>query len=229
MKTSELQKTVGNEGNSEEIIKALTQNSSLTSTENSASGIVIGSIHPVSVKLEPTDDGFENADKTFSSQSSSTSQVSNQLNVAPTEAIEIKIPTLSTRNINKGLKHSAAKSENSKVVTQETSKRPPPSVNASVICRLSSCSVPCSHAQPTLWDDKGIQTGFAQSDDDNCNVPDVKYNCQFCDIIFSDEVLHSIHMGCHRHNDPFICNVCGEECNGKYTFYTHIMRGHKLS
>ena len=50
--------------------------------------------------------------------------------------------------------------------------------------------------------------------------------CPHCGIIFDDSVLHSIHMGCHNHSDPFVCNVCGEQCSNKYGFYTHIMRGH---
>lgn len=50
--------------------------------------------------------------------------------------------------------------------------------------------------------------------------------CPHCGIAFDDSVLHSIHMGCHSHSDPFICNVCGEQCVNKYGFYTHIMRGH---
>ena len=51
--------------------------------------------------------------------------------------------------------------------------------------------------------------------------------CLYCDIYFFDEVLHSIHMGCHNLKDPFLCNVCGRHCEDKYGFYTHIMRGHQ--
>ena len=50
--------------------------------------------------------------------------------------------------------------------------------------------------------------------------------CEHCGISFEDEVLHSIHMGCHSHTDPFKCNVCGRSCENRYGFYTHIMRGH---
>ncbi len=50
--------------------------------------------------------------------------------------------------------------------------------------------------------------------------------CEHCGISFDDEVLHSIHMGCHSHTDPFSCNVCGRACGNRYGFYTHIMRGH---
>ena len=63
----------------------------------------------------------------------------------------------------------------------------------------------------------------SQSEDANTG----KTNCEHCGINFNDEVLCSIHMGCHSHVDPFICNVCGRSCGNKYRFYTHIMRGHR--
>ena len=50
--------------------------------------------------------------------------------------------------------------------------------------------------------------------------------CHHCGIIFEDEVMFSIHIGCHSHTDPFICNICGKHCGNKYGFYSHIMRGH---
>ncbi|KAK0070037.1 ikaros family zinc finger protein-like isoform X1 [Biomphalaria pfeifferi] len=51
--------------------------------------------------------------------------------------------------------------------------------------------------------------------------------CYFCGVTFDDEVLYSIHIGCHSHTDPFMCNVCGKQCHNKYGFYSHIMRGHQ--
>ncbi|CAG5134946.1 unnamed protein product [Candidula unifasciata] len=55
----------------------------------------------------------------------------------------------------------------------------------------------------------------------------VETHCYFCGITFDDEVLYSIHIGCHSHTDPFVCNVCGKQCHNKYGFYSHIMRGHQ--
>ncbi|XP_041367932.1 DNA-binding protein Ikaros-like [Gigantopelta aegis] len=52
--------------------------------------------------------------------------------------------------------------------------------------------------------------------------------CPHCGVTFDDEVLFSIHIGCHSHTDPFVCNVCGKPCYNKYGFYSHIMRGHQL-
>lgn len=55
----------------------------------------------------------------------------------------------------------------------------------------------------------------------------VESRCCFCGISFDDEVLYSIHIGCHSHTNPFVCNVCGKQCHNKYGFYSHIMRGHQ--
>lgn len=55
----------------------------------------------------------------------------------------------------------------------------------------------------------------------------VETRCYFCGVTFDDEVLYSIHIGCHSHTDPFVCNVCGKQCHNKYGFYSHIMRGHQ--
>ena len=52
--------------------------------------------------------------------------------------------------------------------------------------------------------------------------------CPHCGVTFDDEVLFSIHIGCHSHTDPFVCNVCGKPCYNKYGFYSHIMRGHQI-
>ena len=64
------------------------------------------------------------------------------------------------------------------------------------------------------------------SDDDGASGA-VAMRCAHCGVTFEDEVLHSLHMGCHSHRDPYICNVCGRHCKDRYGFYTHIMRGHQ--
>ena len=69
-----------------------------------------------------------------------------------------------------------------------------------------------------------VQEGDCGSSSSSTAV--VNPRCQHCGIQFDDDVLYSIHMGCHSHRDPFICNVCGRHCGNKYAFYTHIMRGH---
>ena len=83
--------------------------------------------------------------------------------------------------------------------------------------------------------DASIQCDLA-SEDATCSAmpesvtsPETSCRCQYCGITFDDDVMYSIHMGCHNHRDPFICNVCGKRSDNKYTFYTHIMRGHEYS
>lgn len=54
----------------------------------------------------------------------------------------------------------------------------------------------------------------------------VLHKCQHCDIQFSDNILYTIHMGCHGYEHPFQCNICGSMCRDKYDFACHYARGH---
>lgn len=66
-----------------------------------------------------------------------------------------------------------------------------------------------------------------QSEDEdarNNNRHPGNYICPFCTIAFGDIVLYTIHMGYHGFKDPFTCNMCGEECGDKVSFFLHIAR-----
>lgn len=49
--------------------------------------------------------------------------------------------------------------------------------------------------------------------------------CQHCDIHFVDNILYTIHMGCHGFEQPFQCNICGHMCTDRYDFACHFARG----
>lgn len=51
------------------------------------------------------------------------------------------------------------------------------------------------------------------------------HKCQHCDIQFLDNILYTIHMGCHGYEHPFQCNVCGHLCVDRYDFACHFARG----
>ncbi|KAK7901235.1 hypothetical protein WMY93_018004 [Mugilogobius chulae] len=51
------------------------------------------------------------------------------------------------------------------------------------------------------------------------------HHCQHCDIYFPDNILYTIHMGCHGYENPFQCNICGYKCKSKYDFACHFARG----
>ncbi|XP_073346337.1 zinc finger protein Pegasus-like [Pagrus major] len=51
------------------------------------------------------------------------------------------------------------------------------------------------------------------------------HKCQHCDIQFLDNILYTIHMGCHGYEHPFQCNVCGHMCVDRYDFACHFARG----
>lgn len=55
--------------------------------------------------------------------------------------------------------------------------------------------------------------------------PHLLYYCQHCDTYFADNVLYTIHMGCHGYDNPFQCNICGFHCENKYDFACHFARG----
>lgn len=50
------------------------------------------------------------------------------------------------------------------------------------------------------------------------------YTCQYCDITFGDLTMHTIHMGFHGYNDPFMCNKCGERSADRIAFFIHLGR-----
>ncbi|XP_061565371.1 zinc finger protein Pegasus-like [Cololabis saira] len=52
----------------------------------------------------------------------------------------------------------------------------------------------------------------------------LSYKCQHCDIHFFDNILFTIHMGCHGYEHPFQCNICGHMCIDKYNFACHFAR-----
>ncbi|XP_041671403.1 zinc finger protein Pegasus-like [Cheilinus undulatus] len=49
--------------------------------------------------------------------------------------------------------------------------------------------------------------------------------CPHCDIHFMDNILYTIHMGCHGYENPFQCNICGHMCMDRYDFACHFARG----
>ncbi|XP_047539338.1 protein hunchback-like [Vanessa atalanta] len=55
------------------------------------------------------------------------------------------------------------------------------------------------------------------------SVP-TSYTCQYCDITFGDLTMHTIHMGFHGYNDPFMCNKCGERSADRVAFFIHLGR-----
>lgn len=50
------------------------------------------------------------------------------------------------------------------------------------------------------------------------------YSCTYCDISFKDIVMYTMHMGYHGYQDPFTCNMCGQQTSDKVAFFLHIAR-----
>ncbi|AWP09683.1 putative zinc finger protein Eos-like [Scophthalmus maximus] len=51
------------------------------------------------------------------------------------------------------------------------------------------------------------------------------FHCRHCRILFLDNVMFTIHMGCHGFRQPFECNICGHLSQDRYEFSSHISRG----
>ena len=48
--------------------------------------------------------------------------------------------------------------------------------------------------------------------------------CKYCDLAFMDSIMYTIHMGYHGFQDPFKCNICGDQTDDKVSFFLHIAR-----
>lgn len=57
------------------------------------------------------------------------------------------------------------------------------------------------------------------------STQDTVWRCQYCHIVFPDNILFAIHMGCHDLRNPFRCNICSFQCQDRYEFTSHITRG----
>ena len=50
-----------------------------------------------------------------------------------------------------------------------------------------------------------------------------EYRCKYCNIVFNEYSLYSIHVGMHSNSNPWKCNVCGQICSNKIDFAVHIL------
>ncbi|CAI4224867.1 unnamed protein product [Auanema sp. JU1783] len=68
--------------------------------------------------------------------------------------------------------------------------------------------------------DSGSSNNF--SSEDGFKVSAIA-DCQHCGIIFNDNTMKILHDGLHSPEDPFKCNLCGTQCEDKYSFTAHII------
>lgn len=101
-------------------------------------------------------------------------------------------------------------------------------VDRAVQCSLTNTAA--SNRSQTLQNSRTTYRSQSASESDHSEQHSISMDsrCEHCGISFDDEVIFSIHIGCHSHTDPYKCNVCGKQCGNKYGFYSHIMRGHQF-
>ncbi|KAL7856552.1 hypothetical protein SRHO_G00154510 [Serrasalmus rhombeus] len=79
-----------------------------------------------------------------------------------------------------------------------------------------------SYTQPSL----PAPASTAACAENSTKPPEMLYTCLHCQMYFADNILYTIHMGCHGYEKPFQCNVCGYKCTDKYDFACHFTKGH---
>lgn len=94
-----------------------------------------------------------------------------------------------------------------------------PSLNNSHMSKTSDDH----HHQGECHTSKSNRSDANKSPDANASSPKM-YDCKYCGISFQDAVLHTIHMGYHGYNDIFTCNMCGEKCSDRISFFLHIAK-----
>ena len=57
-------------------------------------------------------------------------------------------------------------------------------------------------------------------------IQTISHRCEPCGITFDDEIMSMLHRGWHSHVDFFVCNLCGENCENKYQFHSHMAKSH---
>ena len=55
------------------------------------------------------------------------------------------------------------------------------------------------------------------------------WTCAHCKIIFPNNIMYGLHMGCHSVGNPFQCNICGMKCKDSHDFMFHFTIGKHLS
>ncbi|XP_075889531.1 zinc finger protein Pegasus-like [Nelusetta ayraudi] len=84
----------------------------------------------------------------------------------------------------------------------------------------NSASGSCSPAQELSFEDS-----FTLREGNRPTDQQLLHKCQHCEVHFGDNILYTIHMGCHGYEHPFQCNICGQMCKDKYDFACHFARG----
>ena len=68
------------------------------------------------------------------------------------------------------------------------------------------------------------QTEAGEEDDLPQPGADGNYECHHCHIVFKDCIMYTMHMGYHGYQDPFKCNMCGQQAKDRVEFFLHIAR-----
>ncbi|XP_030022964.2 protein hunchback [Manduca sexta] len=122
--------------------------------------------------------------------------------------------------------------------TSEAGTPPPPTERATPVTpttalknrrkgrafKLQPAALRLQHEDEKMRDADGSDSESDASAEVASSSAASSYTCQFCDITFGDLTMHTIHMGFHGYNDPFMCNKCGERSPDRVAFFIHLGR-----
>lgn len=66
-------------------------------------------------------------------------------------------------------------------------------------------------------------TNNNEQDNGQQNSLNAGFKCTYCNIIFNEYPLYSIHAGMHSNRNPWQCSVCNHVCSNKIDFSFHIL------
>ena len=85
---------------------------------------------------------------------------------------------------------------------------------------FESCSSSQAHTLNKSFNCEQSEAGRQESDDEV-----ILWKCPHCSIVFPDNIMYGLHMGCHSVIHPFQCNICGKKCANRYDFMFHFTIG----
>ncbi|CAF0882138.1 unnamed protein product [Brachionus calyciflorus] len=145
--------------------------------------------------------------------------VSDESPVSPVSSISSSSSTTKTSNSSQTI-CSNSKNNNSKKAISD------------VINRLNSSKTLLSRKRNSTTlllnekDDQEIDDNEEENKNSEKKCSD--YKCTYCNIVFNEYPLYSIHAGMHSNSNPWKCSVCGHVCTNKIDFAVHILHLSKI-
>ncbi|RNA33957.1 zinc finger Aiolos isoform X1 [Brachionus plicatilis] len=138
--------------------------------------------------------------------------------VSPVSSISSSSSTTKTSNSPSSVNKSHSKKAISDVIERLNS-------NKSLFSRKRNSTTMLLNEETEDTDDLELKNENLSSDSSQQSS---EYRCKYCNIVFNEYPLYSIHAGMHSNSNPWKCNVCGHLCSNKIDFAVHILHLSKI-